>query len=97
MTHDKKMSRCHLPRVVYHQVYNLYLKTSEPGLLNPEPRSLDPKTLSESLNLFESPTASQNGELNLDRSGFRGCRFEGLAVYRGALLIRNAPPHKTLE
>jgi len=24
VTQDKKMSRCHLPRVVYHQVYNVY-------------------------------------------------------------------------
>ena len=24
VTHDKKMSRRHLPRVVYHQVYNVY-------------------------------------------------------------------------
>ena len=24
VTQDKKISRCHLPRVVYHQVYNVY-------------------------------------------------------------------------
>ena len=24
ITQDKTMSRCHLPRVVYHQVYNVY-------------------------------------------------------------------------
>jgi len=24
VTQDKKRSRCHLPRVVYHQVYNVY-------------------------------------------------------------------------
>ena len=24
VTQDKKMLRCHLPRVVYHQVYNVY-------------------------------------------------------------------------
>jgi len=42
VTQDKKMSRCHLPRVVYHQGHNVYLDNMEPRLTLAEPGPAHP-------------------------------------------------------